>query len=181
MAAIFDMDGLLLDTEPLWGESMLKVAQAYQVPIDKHFFKHTTGLRITEVTAFWKERYPWPGKASSEQLAADVIDDIIALSKLKGAIMPGVVDCLNWLQSQNISIGLATSSPTRMMNDLVNHFGLSTYFNAMTSADTAHYGKPHPEVYLQCAAHLGAIPWHCVALEDSVNPIPLIFMMTDMG
>ena len=169
MAAIFDMDGLLLDTEPLWGESMLQVATHYQVPIGADFFKHTTGLRIYEVTEFWKEKFPWPGEASSNQLAEDVLDDIIARSKLHGRIMPGALELLQWLQSKDIKAGLATSSPTRMLQALISHFELNEYFHTLTSADTALFGKPHPEVYLQCAHALAVNPWNCVALEDSVN------------
>ena len=169
MAAIFDMDGLLLDTEPLWGESMLQVATHYQVPIGADFFKHTTGLRIYEVTEFWKEKFPWPGEASANQLAEDVLDDIIARSKLHGRIMPGALELLQWLRSKNIKVGLATSSPTRMLQALISHFGLNEYFHTLTSADTALFGKPHPEVYLQCAHALAVNPWNCVALEDSVN------------
>jgi len=169
MAAIFDMDGLLLDTEPLWGVSMLKVATHYQVPIGPDFFKHTTGLRIYEVTEYWQEKFTWPGNATAQQLAEDILDDIIALAKAEGGIMPGAEACLQWLQDNNIKTGLATSSPTRMLQALIGHFGLLDYFDALTSADTALFGKPHPEVYLQCAHALNVAPWNCVALEDSVN------------
>lgn len=169
MAAIFDMDGLLLDTEPLWGISMLKVAEHYQVPIGPHFFKHTTGLRIYEVTEYWKEKFPWPGTASAQQLAEDILDDIIALAKKEGGIMPGAAECLQWLQSRSIKTGLATSSPTRMLNELIDHYHLRPYFEALISADTAIFGKPHPEVYMQCAHALNVAAWNCVALEDSVN------------
>ncbi len=169
MAAIFDMDGLLLDTEPLWGVSMLKVAEQYQVPVGLDFFKYTTGLRIYEVTEFWKERFPWPGSASAQQLADDILDDIIALSKAEGDVMPGVMQSLEWLRSAGIRIGLATSSPTRMLDALIDHFNLRSYFDVLTSADTALFGKPHPEVYMQCAHALNEATWNCVALEDSVN------------
>lgn len=169
MAAIFDMDGLLLDTEPLWGVSMLKIARHYQVPGGPNFFKHTTGLRIYEVTEYWAEKFPWPGTASPRQLADEILDDIIALAKKEGAIMPGAIACLEWMRRKNIKIGLATSSPTRMMQELIDHFGLNTYFDVLTSADTALSGKPHPEVYLQCAHALIEMPWNCVAFEDSVN------------
>ncbi len=169
MAAIFDMDGLLLDTEPLWGVSMLKIATHYQVPVGPDFFKYTTGLRIYEVTEFWKEKFGWPGDTTAKQVAEDILDDIIALSKSDGAVMPGAEACLQWLSANNIKIGLATSSPTRMLNDLIDHFGLRNYFAVLTSADTALFGKPHPEVYLQCAHALNEAPWNCVALEDSVN------------
>lgn len=169
MAAIFDMDGLLLDTEPLWGVSMLKIATQYQVPVSPDFFKYTTGLRIYEVTEFWKEKFGWPGNASAQQLADDILDDIIALAKAEGDIMPGAQACLAWLRSQGIATGLATSSPTRMLDALIGHFGLRDQFDVLTSADTALFGKPHPEVYLQCAHALNEAAWNCVALEDSVN------------
>ena len=169
MAAIFDMDGLLLDTEPLWGVSMLKVAEQYQVPVGPDFFKYTTGLRIYEVTEFWKEKFPWPGTATAQQIADDILDDIIALSKQEADIMPGALQTLQWLRSNDIKIGLATSSPTRMLDALIDHFGLRSYFDVLTSADTAIFGKPHPEVYMQCAHALNAATWDCVALEDSVN------------
>lgn len=163
------MDGLLLDTEPLWGTSMLKVARHYGVPVGPDFFKYTTGLRIYEVTEFWKEKFGWPGAVSPRQVAEDILDDIIALSKAAGSVMPGVETLLQWLQSQGIKAGLATSSPTRMLEDLIGHFGLRRYFTVLTSADTALFGKPHPEVYLQCAHALNEAPWNCVAFEDSVN------------
>lgn len=169
MAAIFDMDGLLLDTEPLWGRSMLKVARHYEVPVGPDFFKHTTGLRIYEVTEYWQEKFTWPGKVSSKQIADDILDDIIALAKAEGGIMPGAEACLQWLQANNIKIGLATSSPARMLEELIGYFGLRSYFEVLTSADTALFGKPHPEVYLQCAHALNVPSWNCVALEDSVN------------
>jgi mannitol-1-/sugar-/sorbitol-6-/2-deoxyglucose-6-phosphatase len=56
-----------------------------------------------------------------------------------------------------------------MLQALISYFGLNEYFETLTSADTAIFGKPHPEVYLQCAHALNVAPWNCVALEDSVN------------
>ena len=169
MAAIFDMDGLLLDTEPLWGQSMQEVAAHYQVPITYGDFKHTTGLRIYEVTAFWAERFPWPGNATSQQIADDILDNIIAKARQYGRVMPGALCCLQWMQQNGIKTGLATSSPMRMLNTLIDHFKLREYFSALISADSALFGKPHPEVFLQCAHALNAPAHHCIGLEDSVN------------
>ena len=169
MAAIFDMDGLLLDTEPLWGQSMQEVAASYQVPVTYADLKHTTGLRIYEVTAFWAERFPWPGSATSQQIAEDILDNIIAKAKQYGRIMPGAKECLLWMRAADIKIGLATSSPMRMLNALIDHFDLRDHFDALLSADSALSGKPHPEVFLQCAHALNIPAHHCIALEDSVN------------
>lgn len=165
---LFDMDGLLLDTEPLWGVSMLRVAQKHKIPITNERFKETTGLRIYEVTDYWAVKYPWAGKSPAE-VADEILDDIIGLSKTDAGILPGVVDLLELLKEHKFKIGLASSSPARMINDLVEHFGIKTYFDTITSADRAELGKPHPAVFLHCAEELNASPLQCLVLEDSVN------------
>lgn len=165
---IFDMDGLLLDTEPLWGKSMLQVAQKHKIPITRERFKETTGLRIYEVTDHWATYYPWEGK-SAEEVAEEILDDIIASSKSHASILRGVEQTLQLLKEHGYKTGLATSSPTRMVHELVDHFGLSGYFDVITSADEVALGKPHPAVFLRCAEHLGTIPTKCLVLEDSVN------------
>lgn len=83
--------------------------------------------------------------------------------------MPGASQLLDWLEREAITRGLATSSPMRMVTELLEHFGLGKRFQARLSADTAMMGKPHPEVYLQCAHALNVAPWNCLALEDSIN------------
>lgn len=165
---IFDMDGLLLDTEPLWGKSMLQVAQKHKIPITQQKFKETTGLRIYEVTEHWAMHYPWEGR-SSKEVAEEILDDIIASSKSHASVLRGVEKTLQMLREQKFKIGLATSSPTRMVSELIQHFSLSGYFDEITSADVVALGKPHPAVFLHCAAVLGSKPTHCLVLEDSVN------------
>ncbi len=165
---LFDMDGLLLDTEPLWGESMLRVAQKHKIPITAKRFKETTGLRIYEVTDHWAIHYPWEGK-SSKEVAEEILDDIIASSKQHGTVLKGVEAALILLKKHNYKIGLASSSPKHMIDALVDHFDIRKYFDEITSADAVELGKPHPAVFLHCAAALGSKPNQCVVLEDSVN------------
>ncbi|MBA3829219.1 MAG: hexitol phosphatase HxpB [Taibaiella sp.] len=165
---LFDMDGLLLDTEPLWGESMLRIAQKHNIPITREKFKETTGLRIYEVTDHWAVKYPWDG-SSAEQVAEEILDEIIAASKTSGSILPGVIKLLDLLRANNFKIGLASSSPAKMIEGLVDHFGLREKFDCITSADVVELGKPHPAVFLHCAAALGSKPGECLVLEDSVN------------
>jgi len=168
-AAIFDMDGLLLDTEPLWGVSMLQVARQNQIPIGQQHFKHTRGLRIDEVTAYWQVHFPWQHHKTAQAVAEEILDDVIASAKAKGRVMPGAIACIQYLQSKGLKIGLATSSPMRMVRKLLSAFGLNDFFDALTSADTASMGKPHPEVFLQCAESLQTNPWQCLVFEDSIN------------
>ncbi len=165
---LFDMDGLLLDTEPLWGESMLRVSEKHKIPITRKKFKETTGLRIYEVTDHWAIHYPWDGK-SSKEVADEILDDIIASSKESGRVLDGVEETLKLLKAHKYKIGLASSSPKHMIDQLVDHFGLTKYFDEITSADAVELGKPHPAVFLHCAAVLGSKPNECLVLEDSVN------------
>jgi len=165
---LFDMDGLLLDTEPLWGESMLRIAEKHNIPISRDRFKETTGLRIYEVTDYWSIKYPWEGSTSME-VANEILDEIIKTSKDKGSVLPGVERLLLLLKENGYKTGLASSSPGRMIQDLVDHFGITQYFDVITSADKVELGKPHPAVFLHCAEDLGATPLECLVLEDSVN------------
>ncbi|MES2477493.1 MAG: hexitol phosphatase HxpB [Bacteroidota bacterium] len=167
---IFDMDGLLLDTEPLWSISMLHVAQKHNIPIATHQFKETTGLKIHEVVAYWAVKYPWQG-AGVHEVAEEIIDHIIALSKQQAKVMPGAVILLEQLVAKGYKLGVATSSPIRMLQDLIHFFKLSHYFQELSSADTVGYGKPHPAVFLHCAAQLKSDPLQCIVLEDSVNGV----------
>lgn len=162
------MDGLLLDTEPLWGESMLRVAGKHNIPITRDRFKETTGLRIYEVTQHWALHYPWQGKTDKE-VAEEILDDIIDTSKKKAGILKGVEQSLQLLRASRYKIGLATSSAQRMVDELIAHFGLRQYFDVITSADVVELGKPHPAVFLHCAAELGSKPHECLVFEDSIN------------
>jgi HAD superfamily hydrolase (TIGR01509 family) len=165
---LYDMDGLLLDTEPLWGVSMLRVAQKHRIPITAKQFKETTGLRIYEVTDHWALHYPWEGSTASE-VADEILDDIIASSKVSASVLRGVIHSLELLKKHHFKIGLASSSPKHMIDQLVDHFGLTKYFDCITSADAVELGKPHPAVFLHCAASLGSKPNECLVFEDSVN------------
>lgn len=170
-AVIYDMDGLLLDTEPLWGQSMLKIAQRNGVNIRSDFFKYTTGLRINEVTSFWKEKFGWTSGISSDDMANDIVDDIINLSIQQGSVMPGIIESLELFKNNNYKLAVATSSPKRMMDQLLKHFGIYDYFDYLASAEQEEYGKPHPAVYIKAAQKLNIDPWHCVAFEDSLNGV----------
>lgn len=168
-AALFDMDGLLLDTEPSWGVVMKAKAEAHGIVIPMNRVRETAGLRIIEVCYHWQRNFPWPENLSPEALSEEIIDGVIARSKEEGSVLPGVLSLLQDLQKEGWKIGLASSSPLRMIEDLLEHFEMTPFFEAVVSADTAALGKPHPEVYLQCAQQLGVGAHQCVVLEDTVN------------
>ncbi len=169
MLALFDMDGLLLDTEPLWGVAMQTVCNHYQLPLDNKIFRYTTGLRIDEVTAFWKAHLNWPPELDSQKLADEIVDEIIHLSIQQAQVLPGVLQLLLSMKEESIPTAVVTSSPNRMLNTLMQHFELDSYFNEFFSAQDVVYGKPHPDVYIKALNHFNTSPYQAIAFEDSVN------------
>ena len=84
-------------------------------------------------------------------------------------LLPGVRDAIALCKAQGLKVGLASASPLHMLEKVLTMFGLRDSFDALASAEKLPYSKPHPQVYMDCAAKLGLDPLTCVALEDSVN------------
>ncbi|AZK62750.1 hexitol phosphatase HxpB [Pectobacterium carotovorum] len=168
-AAIFDMDGLLIDSEPLWDKAELEVIASLGVDISlRESMKDTLGLRIDMVVELWYQRSPWATPARDE-VVRRIIDRAIELVAEQRPLLPGVEHALQLCREQNLKIGLASASPLRMQQQVLRMFNLEHYFDVLMSAETLPYSKPHPEVYLNAANGLGVPPTQCVTLEDSVN------------
>jgi HAD superfamily hydrolase (TIGR01509 family) len=165
-AAIFDMDGLLVDSEPLWQVAEVEILGGLGVPIDPHGCRQTKGMFVSEVTAYWHERFPWPGPSTGE-VAVRVVDRVCELVVERGALLPGVGQVLGLCRRHGLALGLASSSEYRLIETVLGHFGLDREFEVVHSAEEEAYGKPHPAVYLGAAAKLGVDPTRCLAWEDA--------------
>ncbi|QMN54235.1 hexitol phosphatase HxpB [Citrobacter freundii] len=169
LAAIFDMDGLLVDSEPLWDQAELDVIASLGVDISRrHELPDTLGLRIDMVVDLWFAQQPWDGP-SRQEVTERIITRAIALVEETKPLLPGVREAVALCKSQGIKVGLASASPLHMLETVLTMFDLRDNFDALASAEKLPYSKPHPQVYLDCAAKLGIDPLNCVALEDSVN------------
>ncbi|ENM2865146.1 hexitol phosphatase HxpB [Citrobacter koseri] len=169
LAAIFDMDGLLIDSEPLWDQAELEVMASLGVDITRrHELPDTLGLRIDMVVDLWYAQQPWNGP--DRQAVTDrIISRAISLVEETRPLLPGVREAVALCKSQGLMVGLASASPLHMLEKVLTMFDLRESFDALASAEKLPYSKPHPQVYLDCAAKLGVDPLTCVALEDSVN------------
>ena len=165
---IFDMDGLLVDTEPLWVVAMQQVLQTVNVTITPELAIQTTGLRTVEVVNYWYDHFKWNGK-TKEQVSQEIIEAVSEQVVCNGKPMEGMKYILDFFKEQKIKLGLASSSPIEFIHLVLDHFGLNPYFEAVASAEHEPYGKPHPAVYLSCAQQLKSNPLNCLAFEDSIN------------
>lgn len=165
---IFDMDGLLVDSEPLWGIAMQEVFATVGVEISRELAAHTTGLRTTEVVNYWHDYFKWENK-STDQVTIEIVDTVTDKILAEGKSMEGLHYILDYFQQKDFKIGLASSSPMRLIQSVINHLDIKDYFQAVSSAEFESYGKPHPAVYLACAKSLGSSPLDCIAFEDSVT------------
>ncbi|MFB2662248.1 hexitol phosphatase HxpB [Shewanella mangrovisoli] len=167
-AVIFDMDGVLIDSEPLWQRVEYEVLSALGVPVTIETIQQTTGLRIDQCVDYWYHKAPWADYDNAK--VSKAIVDRVAEEILKtGEAMQGVQQAIEYCQAKGLKIGLATSSFYTIIEAVLSKLGLSDKFMAVQSAEGLTYGKPHPEVYLNCAAALGVDPRYCLAIEDSFN------------
>ena len=169
LAAIFDMDGLLIDSEPLWDKAELEVMASLGVDIRRrNEMPDILGLRIDLVVDLWFAQQPWQGPDRAE-VTTRIINRAIQLVEEARPLLPGAREAVAMCKAQGLKIGLASASPLRMLEKVLAMFELRDQFDALASAEMLPYSKPHPQVYLNCAASLGVSPMNCVALEDSVN------------
>ena len=165
-AAIFDMDGLLVDSEPLWHEAEVEILGALGVPIVAGDCRHTKGMFVREVTRHWHERYPW-AEPSTDAVAVAIVDRVIELVDRKGTLQPGVHQAIGLCRSHGLALAVASSSEHRLIEFVLRRFGLDGEFAFAHSAEDERYGKPHPAVFLSTAERLGAGPDRCLVWEDS--------------
>lgn len=169
-AVIFDMDGVLIDSEPLWKIAMDDVFSALGSTLQKSDFQKTVGLRIDEVIHFWNQHENW-GIENENEIQEKIIVRMEELIAANAEPLVGVLDTLNYLKSANKKIGLATSSSSRLIQIVLRELKIESFFDFHHSAETEPFGKPHPSVYLTVAEKLTVHPTKCLVIEDSLNGV----------
>lgn len=169
-AVIFDMDGVLIDSEPLWKIAMEEVFHSVGCNITRQDFQKTVGLRIDEVISFWYKERGWE-RYSEKEVEIRIVDKMIELIHENGAPLTGVVETVDFLRSNGLKIGLATSSYKVLIDAVLNTLDIRSQFDEVHSAEDEVFGKPHPAVYLTVAERLDVNPLKTLVIEDSLNGI----------
>jgi len=168
-AAIFDMDGLIIDSEPLWREAEVDVFGSLGVPLNDAMCRETTGLRYDEVVRYWRARFPWEG--TDDEAMGRLLGAAQSLIIERGTLMAGARNAITRLHENGLRLAIASSSPKTLIEAVVGRFDLGEYFTVLHSAEDEHAGKPDPAVYVTTISMLGVDAHECVALEDSVSGV----------
>ena len=165
---IFDIDGLLINSEPLWNQAAAEIFAGYGVHLTPEAYATTTGLRTKEFVAWWLSRYG-QDPAIFPQVEKEIVELVLQKINDEAETLPGVNYIFDFFHRKGFHIGLATSSPPELIEIAKKITGIEPYVMAAASAEALPYGKPHPQVYLDCAASLGVRPIQCLCFEDSFN------------
>jgi sugar-phosphatase len=165
-AVIFDMDGLILDSEPLWKIAEIETFKEVGFDFTIEMCALTTGMRIDEVVEFWRKKIKWESFTNTE-IVDKIQNKMIQLIKERGKLLPGIIESLNLLKANDVLIGLASSSSMSLINTTVDTLKIRKFFNVIHSAENEIAGKPNPAVFLSTAKMLKVNPEKCLVLEDS--------------
>ena len=163
---IYDMDGLIINSEPLWKIAEIESFKEIGFDFTIEMCAQTTGMRIDEVVKFWWKKLKW-NSYTQEDVISSIEEKMIYLISTRGKILPGVLNSLKLLNEVLIPIGLASSSSMTLINTTVDTLKIRKYFKIIHSAENEIAGKPHPAVFLSTAKMMRISPKKCMVLEDS--------------
>ncbi len=168
-AVIFDMDGLLVDSEPLWEKAQIKVFEQLGIKMTVELCYNVKGMRVDEAMKFWHDMFKWEGK--SLELVENEIMDEMAKLMAEVRILPGVLDLIDFYSKKNIPMAIASSSYMRLINIAVERLGIKEKIAVIHSAEYEKRGKPAPDIFLSTAKKLHINPEKCLVFEDSVHGV----------
>jgi mannitol-1-/sugar-/sorbitol-6-/2-deoxyglucose-6-phosphatase len=169
-AVVFDMDGVLIDSEPTWRQIERDVFAGVGIELTDQELLRSMGVRIDQVVAARWERQPWEGPSPREVEEA-VLDGMDAAIRERGALVEGAVEAVDRFRALGLKVALASSSPHRLIRAVLAAGGIEDRFDAIASAEEEELGKPDPAVYLTTASRLGVAPERCLAIEDSPSGV----------
>ena len=169
-AAIFDMDGLLVDSEPHWRTVEIGIFERVGVSLTEDECKLTTGLPTDAVVDYWFARRPWDETILTRaDIAQAIIEGAHREIGLHAEAMPGAIETLHFFRERHLPMGIASASPMHLIEVVIDRLGIRDFFTIWHSATLEARNKPAPDVYLGAARKLGAEPGRCIAFEDSGN------------
>ncbi|MDX6517447.1 MAG: hypothetical protein QOF50_293 [Gaiellaceae bacterium] len=167
-AVVFDLDGVLLDSEQLWDEVREGLARERGGRWHEGAQADMMGMSSREWSVYMHERIGLP--EPPEEINSEVVRRMLELYARDLPLIPGAVEAVERIAA-HWPLGLASSSNRELIDAALDAAGLAPYFRVTVSSEEVERGKPAPDVYLEAARRLEVAPGHCAAIEDSLNGI----------
>jgi HAD superfamily hydrolase (TIGR01509 family) len=167
-AVIFDLDGLLIDSESVWDKARRRYVSDHGGRWREEATREMMGMSSVEWSRYVAERLG-VGRLP-EVISTEVAAEVADLYRERLPLMPGAVEALRRL-AERWPLGLASSSNREVIELVLELAGIANLFEATVSSEEVGRGKPAPDVYLETASRLGVAPDACAAIEDSHNGI----------
>ncbi len=165
-ALIFDMDGLLVDSEPVWHEVEVDLIESFGYTYSDEVRNMGIGMRVDEFAAILQQHYPKLGD-SAAAIESAITERLLSLPPERIKAHPGADEILRYAAAQGIPRAIASSSTQVVIEHFVRLMGWAELIPKRYSAQFMARGKPAPDIYLYAAEQLGLPPAACLALEDS--------------
>ncbi len=164
--AIFDMDGVITDSEYLHIEAKRQLFSKYNVHLSEARLQQFAGIPFGEIFNSIISEYGL--SVTVEKLSSEVESILFRLFKEEGVIpVRGVIDFIRHLHSRGIKLAVASSSKKNLVCFGLEQLGIIPLFGAILTAEDISQGKPDPEIFLKAAARLESKPEHCIVIEDA--------------
>jgi HAD superfamily hydrolase (TIGR01509 family) len=167
-ALVFDLDGVLVDSEHVWDAARKELASERRRPWPEQASRHMMGMSSIEWSRYMHDVVGLP--EPPEEISAKVVRRLEEIYRRELPLIGGAVEAVARV-AKRWPLGLASSSNRELIDLVLELSGLARYFLATVSSEEVPRGKPAPDVYVEAARRLGVAPDRCVAIEDSENGI----------
>lgn len=165
-AVVFDMDGVLVDSEPVWNQARVELATAHGQVWTEEMHRECMGRSTEGWARVMRDRLHLP--MSDAEVVAEMRDRMLAAYRSHLPVLPGAIEAVHRMAAA-FRVALASGSHTPLIEHVLTATGLDRVIPVVVLGDTIPRGKPHPDIYLEAARRLGLPPGECLGVEDSTN------------
>ena len=168
-AIIFDLDGTLIDSMNVWSDIDKEFFKMHDLPFEKDYQKEIGHKGLKEIAAYTKSRYNL--KESEDEIISIWLDMAKEAYAYKIPLKEGVKSFLEYLQSKNIKMGIATSNSLELTELVLKHHDIYKYFSKVVTVNELKTNKGSPDIYLHISDSFGLVPSECIVFEDLLTGI----------